>query len=102
MLMIPCPWCGLRDESEFQYGGEAHIARPKDPDALSDEQWADYLFNRTNTRGLHREMWNHAAGCRRWFNVERDTVTYKITQSYKIGEMPASAEQTEQANEVSK
>ena len=86
MLQIPCPWCGNRDESEFQYGGEAHIVRPTDPDALSDEQWADYLFNRTNTRGLHKEMWNHAAGCRRWFNVERDTVSYQIGRVYKIGE----------------
>jgi len=88
MLVIPCPWCGARDESEFQYGGEAHIVRPKYPDSLSDEQWADYLFNRTNPKGLHKEMWNHAAGCRRWFNIERDTVTYKISQVYKIGEAP--------------
>ena len=31
MLLIPCPWCGPRDEIEFHYGGEAHIARPADP-----------------------------------------------------------------------
>ena len=86
MLRIFCPWCGFRDESEFSYGGEAHIMRPKDPDALSDEEWADYLFFRTNPKGLHKEMWNHSAGCRRWFNVERDTVTYKISRVYKIGE----------------
>ena len=46
MLLIECPWCGPRDESEFSYSGEAHIVRPKDPFALSDEEWADYLFNR--------------------------------------------------------
>ena len=90
MLLISCPWCGPRDESEFSYGGEAHIARPLDPDALTDEQWADYLFYRTNSRGLHREQWLHAAGCRRWFNVERDTVTYKIKSVYRVGEKPAS------------
>ena len=28
MLLIPCPWCGERDETEFRCGGEAHIARP--------------------------------------------------------------------------
>lgn len=88
MLLIACPWCGERDETEFSYGGEAHIVRPLDPDALSDEQWADYLFNRANPRGLHRERWMHAAGCRRWFNVERDTVTYKIKSVYKVGENP--------------
>ncbi len=36
MLLIHCPWCGPRDEIEFKYGGEAHITRPADPEALSD------------------------------------------------------------------
>ena len=31
MLLIACPWCGARPENEFRYGGEAHIARPRDP-----------------------------------------------------------------------
>lgn len=85
MLLIKCPFCGERDESEFSFGGEGGISRPLDPDALSDEQWADYLFNRTNPRGPHDELWNHAQGCRRWFNVERDTVTYKIAATWPIG-----------------
>ena len=84
MLLIRCPWCGERDESEFSYGGEGGISRPSDPDALSDEQWADYIFHRKNPRGMHHELWNHASGCRRWFNVERDTVTYRIASSYPI------------------
>ncbi|MYF71196.1 MAG: sarcosine oxidase subunit delta [Proteobacteria bacterium] len=82
MLLIKCPWCGTRAETEFSYGGEAGIVRPPDPDALSDEEWADYLFFRANPRGAHRELWNHAQGCRRWFGVERDTVTYRIERSY--------------------
>jgi sarcosine oxidase subunit delta len=85
MLYIRCPYCGKRDESEFSFGGEGGISRPLDPYALSDEEWADYLFNRTNPRGAHDELWNHAQGCRRWFNVERDTVTYKIAASWPIG-----------------
>lgn len=88
MLVIQCPWCGMRDESEFHYGGEAHIKRPKNPDALTDQEWGDYLFFRKNTRGLHRELWLHAAGCRQWFNVERDTVSYKIKSTYKVGAQP--------------
>ena len=88
MLMIDCPYCGLRDESEFHYDGEAHIVRPKDPDALSDAEWGDYLFFRKNPRGEHREMWLHSAGCRRYFNAVRDTVTYKFKCTYKIGEQP--------------
>jgi len=90
MLLINCPWCGERDESEFSYAGEAHIARPIDTEKLSDEAWADYLFMRKNPKGLHREQWLHAAGCRRFFNVERDTLTYKISGSYKIGEQQPS------------
>ena len=86
MLMIECPWCGPRDETEFSYGGEAGIVRPKDPDTLSDAEWADYLFMRTNTKGLHHEQWNHSASCRRWFNAERDTVSYQIRSVYKLGE----------------
>ena len=80
MLLINCPWCGPRDESEFAYGGEADIVRPPDPDSLTDEQWADYLFMRKNPRGLHREQWVHDQGCRRWFVLERDTVSYQITK----------------------
>ena len=90
MLLIECPWCGRRDESEFSYAGEAHIARPLETEKLSNEAWADYLFMRKNPKGLHREQWLHAAGCRRYFNVERDTATYRISGSYKIGEMPPS------------
>ncbi len=84
MFLIQCPWCGDRAETEFSYGGEAGITRPHNPDALSDAQWADYLFMRTNTRGAYRELWNHSQGCRRWFGVERDTVTYKISGSYQL------------------
>ena len=86
MLLITCPWCGPRAESEFSCGGEAHIARPADPGAMSDEAWADYLFMRKNPRGAHREQWNHSGGCRRWFNVERDTVSYRINAVYRMGE----------------
>ncbi len=88
MLLISCPWCGPRAEIEFSYGGEAHIARPNNSEELSDAEWADYLFMRTNKKGAHREMWNHSFGCRRWFNVERDTISYKILQVYKLDESP--------------
>ena len=59
-----------------------------DPGALSDEQWGDYLFMRKNPRGPHLEQWVHTYGCRRWLNVRRDTVTYRITAVYQPGEAP--------------
>ena len=86
MLQIPCPWCGLRDQTEFAAHGEAHIARPLNPDALSDEEWGDYVFFRDNPKGWHRERWSHAFGCRRWFNMLRNTVTGEIAAVYKIGD----------------
>lgn len=84
MLLIKCPWCGERDETEYRCGGEAGIVRPLDPFKLSDAEWADYLFMRKNSRGAHKELWHHSQGCRRWFGVERDTVTYKIAASYEL------------------
>ena len=90
MLQINCPYCGWRDQSEFSFGGEAHIVRPSEPDALSDEEWGDYLFNRENPKGSHKEQWCHSSGCRRWFNVVRDTVTYQITAVYRVGESAPS------------
>ena len=86
MLQINCPWCGQRDETEFHYGGEAHVPYPEDPFELDDQQWARYLFYRANPRGLLSERWAHNAGCRRWFNAVRDTVTYEFKTEYKISD----------------
>ena len=88
MLLIPCPYCGPREETEFSYGGEAHIERPKQPEALSDEAWADYLFMTGNTKGVFLERWVHSHGCRRWFNAARDSVTYEILAVYPMGSPP--------------
>jgi heterotetrameric sarcosine oxidase delta subunit len=88
MLLVPCPWCGPRDEIEFRYGGQAHVNYPADPDTLSDEEWADFLFMRDNPRGDFRERWYHTAGCRRWFDAVRDTATYEFRAVYHVGEEP--------------
>ncbi|MFF3326271.1 sarcosine oxidase subunit alpha family protein [Streptomyces sp. NPDC002889] len=86
MLLIPCPWCGPRDEAEFHYGGQAHVPCPQDPAALTDQEWARYLFFRDNTKGPFAERWSHASGCRRWFNAVRDTATNEILAVYRTGE----------------
>jgi sarcosine oxidase, subunit delta len=78
MLVIRCPWCGEREETEFSYGGQAGIAYPADPAALDDEQWAQWLFFRDNPKGAFAERWVHTHGCRRWFSVVRDTVTNEV------------------------
>jgi len=86
MLLIRCPWCGERDEVEFGYGGQAHVAHPADPDTLTDAEWAEYVFLRDNPKGPFAERWVHSAGCRRWFNAVRDTVSHEILSVYPVGE----------------
>jgi len=87
MLLIPCPWCGPRDETEFVYG-EAAIQRPADPHALSDAEWTEHLYFRDNPKGDHREFWFHRVGCHRWFVLERNTVTHAIAGAWPPGEAP--------------
>lgn len=78
MLLIRCPHCGPRDETEFSYGGEGGRPRPADPMALGDDAWAEFLFMRRNPKGGHTERWNHSAGCRRWFTLTRSTTDHRI------------------------
>jgi heterotetrameric sarcosine oxidase delta subunit len=77
-MRIPCPYCGEREAHEFSYLGDATVTRP-DP-AASDAASAfhDYVYLRDNPAGLHREWWYHAAGCRQWVKVERDTRNHTI------------------------
>jgi sarcosine oxidase subunit delta len=86
VLLLICPHCGSRPELEFSYGGEAHIARPADPAKVDDGAWAEYLFYRTNPKGVHAERWLHAHGCGRWFNALRDTLSDRILATYAMGE----------------
>ena len=92
MLQISCPYCGVRDEVEYTFGGEAHVQRPT-PD-VSDGEWSDYLFNRINPKGIHFERWCHAYGCGQWFNMARDTVTHEIYAIYKMGEPAPEVDST--------
>jgi sarcosine oxidase, subunit delta len=86
MLLIACPWCGPRPENEFRYGGEAHIARPRDPGSVNDHEWAAFLHMRTNPKGVHYERWRHIHGCGRFFNCMRDTASDRILATYRPGE----------------
>lgn len=85
MLFIDCPFCGNRPETEYAYGGQAHVAYPGDPHALTDEEWAQYLFYRDNPKGAFAERWVHVGGCRKWFNAVRDTRTYEFASTYPTG-----------------
>jgi sarcosine oxidase subunit delta len=75
-MLLPCPWCGPRTATEFRFGGAAGT-RP-DPATTTPEQWRHYLYFHTNPRGWQTESWYHAAGCRRFLTVERNTLTHEV------------------------
>jgi len=72
-LRIPCPHCGLREFSEFHFGGEVRELESPDP-----QRDFDRVFLHANAAGPQRERWFHAYGCRRWLTIQRNTVTNQI------------------------
>ena len=78
MIRIPCPFCGVRDHTEFSYEGDATVEYPA-LDASEDE-WFEAVFLRDNPRGPHREYWRHLGGCGSFIEVARDTMTHEITE----------------------
>jgi sarcosine oxidase, subunit delta len=92
MILIRCPYCHeQRTEEELTYGGEADIARAAEPESVSDQQWAEYLFMRSNPKGLLAEQWCCAFGCGQWFKVHRDLVTHQIHRVLRFDEPDAGA-----------
>ncbi len=80
MLLIPCPWCGPRAETEFSCAGEARAPLVDEP-GLDDAAWADRLYGRDNRRGEADELWWHAHGCQQWLRLRRDTLTHEVLQA---------------------
>jgi heterotetrameric sarcosine oxidase delta subunit len=72
-MLVPCPWCGSRNAAEFRFVGECTEA--PGPDVLSPATWRSYLYVRSNPAGWVTEMMYHRAGCRRYFLLDRHTVT---------------------------
>ncbi len=77
-MRIPCPYCGSRDLQEFTYLGDATLSRPDPAGPDAALLFLDYVHLRDNPAGLHREFWYHAAGCRSWLIVERDTTSHAV------------------------
>jgi sarcosine oxidase, subunit delta len=75
MHIIPCPFCGPRDETEFRFGAEAGKRRPTR--AASAEEWSRYLYVQDNPKGDTREIWVHLA-CGEFFLLERNSLTHEI------------------------
>ena len=74
MLILECPYCGVKaEETELSPGYEAHLKRFGP--GSSDEEFETYMFARKNPKGVHFERWRHAYGCGKWFLAARDTAT---------------------------
>lgn len=81
MLLITCPNCGAAcAETELHPGGQAHLKRFGS--GSSDTEFAGYMFERKNPKGVHFERWRHAFGCGKWFHVARCTQSLQVFGSY--------------------
>ena len=86
MLYIKFPYCGMRPQNEFMYGGDATVKRPELNKEVSDKERDTYVYFRKSPTGKHTELWLHNSGCRQWIKVERDTATHEIFNSLKASE----------------
>jgi sarcosine oxidase subunit delta len=78
MQRFPCPFCGLRPETEFHFAAEAGKQRPARDS--SDEDWASYLYFNDAPRGTAPEVWVHLT-CGEFFAMTRDTITREVTRA---------------------
>ncbi len=78
MQQFPCPFCGLRDETEFHFAVEAGHPRPEPAAQVTDAQWASYLYDVKAPKGAASEVWLHLT-CHEYFILHRDTVTREVT-----------------------
>ena len=37
----------------------AHVTRPKNPEQVTDREWAEYVCIRSNPKGIYYERWVH-------------------------------------------
>ena len=73
--LLTCPNCGVREVTDFGYGGEI-ASRPKSRPSFRELNAYNYF--RRNVAGVQREWWVHRSGCGAWFLAERDTRTNEV------------------------
>jgi heterotetrameric sarcosine oxidase delta subunit len=85
-FLLTCPNCGIREVTDFGYGGEIS-ARPRSRPSL--RELSRYNYFRRNVAGVQREWWFHRSGCRAWFIAERNTLTNEVLFTARPGEVVA-------------
>jgi len=85
--LLTCPNCGVREVTDFGYGGEIS-PRPKQKPSVRELNAYNYF--KVNKAGVQREWWFHRSGCRAWFVAERDTTTNEVFWTALPGEAPSA------------
>jgi sarcosine oxidase subunit delta len=78
-FQITCPNCGPRGVWEFHFSGPVGGERP--PQDADANVWTDFIYNKSNVRGVQTEWWYHRSACKLWFLVERNTATNEVLGS---------------------
>ena len=95
-FLLTCPNCGVREVTDFGYGGEIASRPPGQP---TFRELNTYNYFRRNVAGRQREWWFHRSGCRAWFVAERDTRTNEVFSTSLPGsEDPAGEASVTAAN----
>jgi sarcosine oxidase subunit delta len=79
MKILTCPINGPRPIQEFHFGGA--FRELPDQSTISDDQWADHVFNREGQPGLQVEWWYHVPSGT-WFLAERDTSSDTVHRTF--------------------
>jgi heterotetrameric sarcosine oxidase delta subunit len=98
-FLLTCPNCGVREVTDFGFGGEVSVRPASRPDR---RELNTYNYFRRNVAGVQREWWFHRSGCRVWFVAERDTRTNEVQWTALPSEAPGPADpQTPEASKAS-
>jgi sarcosine oxidase subunit delta len=88
-FVLTCPHCGVREVSDFAFGGEVSRRPGSEP---TFRELCEYNYFRRNVAGLQREWWYHRSGCRAWFQAERDTRSNAVLRVGLPGEFDDEGE----------
>ena len=88
MLLIDCPYCGERDESEFSYGGRCIVYPPLDSSTTRGD-WHRAIHLHDGSQNVINEYWYHEFGCEQWIGIKRDIESHEITSTSTAGALTA-------------
>jgi heterotetrameric sarcosine oxidase delta subunit len=79
MNTLCCPFCGVRDLSEFEFRA---ILPPTGSDAIQQ------VYDRSESHDRSVEHWQHVGGCRAWLRVERNPSNGEVLDALTLGGRP--------------